>query len=189
MEQRSGATAEDTTENPRDEAKDDVEREEIDSAPAIDGSLSNERLDTWTLLKRQVASDFAPLLVLIPAPIKQLLVAWLQHTKCLSFNLFYGSMKSTLVIASKALGYASTVLSSLVDELERRRSAYPISSQPKSNRGVLLSRIQQKLKRKRLLSRKKPREIAEEVTAEERVVQEPVVTATPEESEEIVIEI
>lgn len=190
LEKRKGAATTEATEDPDDDIKEDGGNENDKApiaAPIQDISvLSNERLDTWTLIKRQVASDFAPILGLIPAPIKQQFMAWMQHAKLLSFNIFYGSMKSTLVVASKALSHASTAMSSLVDELERHRSVHPVSSQPKSGKGVLLNRIQKKIKQKRLLSRKKPRSALQD---QDKAHKGPVPNGQPNESEEEVIEI
>lgn len=189
-EKRKGATTTEAIKDPYNDIE-EIEEKGKDKTPIAapiqeSSALANERLDTWTLIKRQIASDFAPLLGLIPAPIKEQLMVGMHHIKCLSFNIFYTSMKSTLVVASKSLSRASDALSSLVDELERHRSAHPASNQPKSGKGVLLNRIQKKIKQKRLLSRKKSQKVSQN---QDTAHKGPTSNGQPDESEEVIIEI
>lgn len=168
-----------TKEESNPDMKKSVEPEKSSTAITRDEILD---LDTWTLMKRQIASDLAPFLMLIPAPVKLHIIEWSKDAKVLFVNVLYGALKPTLLISSKLLSQASGVLLSFVDELERQRSVQKsttVSTASRANKNRLLDRAEKKLKKKKRAQSNKTT-----ASAEARVID-----SADKEQEEVLIEI
>lgn len=129
----------------------EIKSDEDEKPKIVDKAVAHDNNDFWTLMKRQVASDFAPILAIIPAPIKSNIATLALESKTMLLTVLYGALKPTLLTASKLLHHASLGLLQFVDVLNQHNQAS--ISRNKRSKNKLLERAENHLKKRKAMKK------------------------------------
>lgn len=88
---------------------------------------SEDEMTAWELVKAQIAADFAPFLLLIPAPVKVAAARWIKQAKESVANVAFGALQPTLLVSSKFFHNVGDKLSNLAKYLESNRAQQFVS--------------------------------------------------------------
>lgn len=93
---------------------------------------SEDDMTAWELVKAQIAADFAPFLLLIPAPVKTAVAQWMKRAKVSALNVAFGALQPTLLVTSKLFHDIGDKITHLAKYLESNRARQFVPS-PRSS--------------------------------------------------------